>query len=87
MAVPASGRLPFDDAFPALIQWQGSAHPAQRLPDSGVRLIELEIAHPDAEALGRSLAGRLSDPRVRIVQGAEKALRARFSTPSGMRAL
>src|SRR5690606_19696369 len=46
MGVPEDGRLPFDDAFPALIQWQGECHPAAALPDRGCRLRRLEIAHP-----------------------------------------
>jgi hypothetical protein len=87
MAVPAAGRLPFDDAFPALIQWEGAFHPVQRLPDAGVRLIRLEIAHPDAAALRRALAGRLDDARVVIVEGAEKAMQASFATPAGTRML
>ena len=87
MAVPPDGRLPFDDAFPALIQWQGSVHPVQRLPDAGVRLLRLEIAHPNAAALRRALAGRLDDARVVIVEGAAKALQASFSTPAGTRRL
>jgi hypothetical protein len=87
MAVPPTGRLPFDDAFPALIRWDGAVHPVQRLPDSGLRLLRLEIAHPQAAALRRALAGRLKDARVVIVQGAEKALQASFSTPAGTRRL
>jgi hypothetical protein len=87
MAVPPDGRLPFDDAFPALIQWQGAVHPVQRLPDAGVRLTRLEIAHPNAAALRRALAGRLDDARVVIVEGAGKALQASFSTPAGTRRL
>jgi hypothetical protein len=87
MAVPPDGRLPFDDAFPALIQWQGAVHPVQRLPDTGVRLLRLEIAHPNAAALRRALAGRLDDARVVIVDGAAKALQASFSTPAGTRRL
>jgi hypothetical protein len=87
MAVPATGRLPFEDAFPALIQWEGEAHPARRLPDAGVRLTRLEVAHPEAEALRAALVGRFGDPRVVIVDGREKALRANFSTPHGMREL
>jgi hypothetical protein len=87
MAVPPDGRLPFEDAFPALIQWQGSVHPVQRLPDAGVRLLRLEIAHPNAAALRRALAGRLDDARVVIVDGAAKALQASFSTPAGTRRL
>lgn len=86
MAVPADGRLPFDNAHPALIQWHGPLHPARALPDLGVRLARLEVAHPDAAALTSALA-RFSDPRVVIVPGAEKAMRATFTTPHGMRRL
>lgn len=87
MAVPATGRLPFDDAFPALIQWEGAAHPAARLPEAGVRLIRLEVAHPEAARLRAALAGRFEDARVAIVEGPAKALRATFATPHGVRAL
>lgn len=84
MAVPGDGHLPFDGAYPALIQWQGT-HPAARLPDQGARLRRLEVAHPQAEALRAALA--LSDPRVVIVSGLVKALRAEIDTPHGMRVL
>lgn len=87
MAVPADGMLPFDGAFPALIQWQGSAHPAERLPDMGVRLQRLEISHPEALALRAALAGRLEEPRLVVVPGREKAMRAQFATPHGVRVL
>lgn len=87
MAVPDNGRLPFDEAFPALICWQGPAHPAQRLPDAGVRLIRLEIAHPEAAALTAALAGRMDDHRLAVVPGSAPALRAEFQTPSGRRNL
>ena len=87
MAVPGDGILPFDGAFPALIQWQGSAHPAPRLPDAGVRLIRLTLIHPQADALRDGLAGRLDDPRVVVEQGPEKAMQAEFATPHGTRRL
>jgi len=87
MAVPDDGRLPFDDAFPALIQWHGSLHPAPLLPESGIRLTRLEIAHPQADALRTALSGRLADPRVVILPGPAKAMRASFDTPHGARTL
>jgi hypothetical protein len=86
MAVPKDGRLPIDNAFPALIQWQGALHPARALPDVGVRLLRLEIAHPESAALTKALA-RFSDPRVVIVPGTAKAMRAIFATPHGERHL
>jgi hypothetical protein len=87
MAVPGDGCLPFDGAFPALIQWEGTAHPVQRLPDAGVRLHRLEIAHPEGAALRAALAGRFHDPRVVLTDGPAKAMRATFETPHGMRTL
>jgi hypothetical protein len=85
MAIPADGRLPFDNAFPALIQWHGDLHPARALPDNGIRLTLLEIAHPDAPALRAALT-TFTDPRVQFTQGAT-ALRATFATPHGPRHL
>jgi hypothetical protein len=87
MAVPADGRLPFANAHPALIQWQGAAHPVQRLPDSGLRLKTLEIATVDATALRAALAGMFTDQRVKITHGPALAMRAEFSTPHGTRVL
>lgn len=87
MAIPPDGKLPFDGAFPALIQWEGPLHPARALPDCGLRLIRLEIAHPEARALDRALAPLFRDPRIVFVDGPAKALRARFDTPHGLRIL
>lgn len=67
MAVPPQGRLPFDNACPALIHWQGTLHPAPVLPDHGLRLARLTVLHPDADALAQALG--LNDPRVEFVTG------------------
>lgn len=80
MAVPGDGCLPFDDAFPGLIQWHGDLHPADRLPDRGCRLLDLVLSHPDPGALIRALP--LNDPRLRVSQGAP-GISARIVTPSG----
>ena len=85
-AVPSSGALPFDDCFPALIQWQGDLHPAKSLRDHGIRLKRLEITHPDALALRAALKG-LADPRIVVELGPYHALRAAFDTPHGPRVL
>jgi len=85
MAVPGNGCLPFDGAYPALIQWQGP-HPTARLPDAGARLQRLEIAHPEPDRLRAALAG-FADPRVVIVPGTAPALQATVTTPHGARTL
>lgn len=86
MAVPASGVLPFDNRFPAVIEWQGTEHPGTRLPASGCALRRLIVAHPEAAALGRVLSADLCDGRVVFEPGAP-ALRAEIDTPGGVRAL
>lgn len=85
-AVPTSGKLPFDECHPALIQWQGSAHPAHRLPDQGARLGRLIVVHPMADQLRIALTG-LNDPRVVIEHGDIPSLRAEILTPKGVRIL
>lgn len=77
MAVPQSGILPFDNCAPALIEWQGDAHPAQRLDVSGCRLTQLEVYHPAAETLSDLLSPLLADARVSFVV-AQPALKATF---------
>lgn len=85
MAVPADGVLPYDNLFAALIEWRGDLHPADMLAPSGCALRRLLVAHPEAGALRRALAG-FADPRVAIEVGAP-ALLAEFDTPHGLRVL
>lgn len=85
MAVPDDGCLPFGGAFPALIEWQGPLHPTQRLPEQGLRLVGMEITHPEVPALRRALAGLIDDARIRITDGPAVALSATIDTPGGGR--
>lgn len=85
MAVPEDGVLPFDNRFPALIEWQGQVHPADRIAPSGARLERLIVAHPEAAALRAALNG-LEDARV-IIEPGPPALRAEIATPHGIRVL
>lgn len=81
MAVPLDGELPMDGAFPALIEWQGAAHPVDRLPDSGLRLVRLEIAHPRMTELAPVLAG-LRDAPLALTEG-PALMRAVLRAPDG----
>lgn len=83
IAIPGDGRLPFDGLFPALIAWDGPAHPAPRLPDRGVRLKALELHSPVAPALRAALAPLIDDPRVTVTHAAVPGMRATLSTPGG----
>jgi hypothetical protein len=77
MAVPADGILPFDNCAPALIEWEGDAHPASMLAASDVRMTRLTVRHPDAGALQALLSPLLKDARVRFEVGPAQ-LEARF---------
>ncbi len=83
MAVPPNGRLPFDNLFPALIQWQGDLHPARMLEDHGCRLKRLVVYHPDALRLAEQL-GPL-DPVV--FDTGTASMQAEIETPHGVRIL
>lgn len=83
MAVPADGILPYDNQFPALIEWH-SAHPAPLLEQQGCRLQYLVVSHPEAEALQKTVS--LFDPRVRFETGTV-GFEAEFDTPHGRRLL
>lgn len=88
MAVPQTGRLPFDNAMPALIEWDtNSAHPCNRLPDYGARLQRLDVFHPDADRLKQSFQAFDRLPHVDFRQGPEKRLIATITTPEGTRVL
>ncbi len=83
MAIPDSGRLPFDNLYPALIEWQGDLHPANMLQASGCKLRRLVIYHPEALELARVLG-----PIETVVfDTGPAAMRAEFETPGGMRVL
>lgn len=83
MAVPPSGRLPFDNLFPALIQWHGDLHPAGMLQDSGCRLTRLVVYHPEALELAK-LVGSIEHV---VFDTGPAALKAEFETPHGLRVL
>ena len=86
MAVPESGRLPFDNLAPALIQWTGGGHPSERLGAGDCRLTALNVRHPEGDALRDLLAPILDDARIHFTSGTPQ-LSAEFDTPRGSRTL
>ncbi|MBY6067019.1 VOC family protein [Leisingera aquaemixtae] len=85
MTVPADGLLPYDNLFPAALQWQAEP-PAAKLPQSRCRLTRLTLSHPEAAGLQAALNRIISDPRIQVEQGAP-AMMAEFGTPHGARVL
>lgn len=86
MAVPADGVLPFDGFAPALIEWEGDAHPSTRLENSGWRQTALIVTHPQAAAMQALLDPLLQDARITFATGAAQ-LEARFDVAGAERVL
>ncbi len=86
MAVPSSGKLPYDNCFPALMQWKSSPTPSETLSPSGCRLSNLRIRHPDARSLAAALYDHLRDDRVKFEIGSP-CIQAEFETPKGRKVL
>lgn len=87
MGVSDSGMLPYDNTFPALIQWHGNAHPAARLPDVQCRLEALEIGGPYANDLRNSLSQFDGELERYVVAGNAPRFAVSISTPSGVKRL
>lgn len=87
MAVPTDGLLPFDNLYPAIIEWGSPLHPAKRLAPSGCRLTQLTLTHPDASRFAAGLAPLIQDERLVFAEGPAPKLTALFDTPNGMRTL
>lgn len=83
MAVAVDGILPFDGLFPALIQWEGAAHPAPRLTDRGARLTGLRLFSPRADALRAALAPLVADTRIEVIASDAPRMEAVIATPGG----
>lgn len=88
IAVPEDGSLPMGGGWPTLIEWgAGTLHPAQRLPDSGLRLRRLIVRHPQAADIAHRLSGLLDDPRITFEPGPTPGLRAEIDSPQGPKVL
>ena len=71
--------------LPTLIEW-GPRHPATEMPDSGLKLKDFRLAHPDAQLLTEALqvAGLGGIPVQATAAGAAATgLRATLTTPRG----
>ena len=77
MAFPPQ-RQDMDNLIPALIQWDSGTSAAERLRDSGCRLLALEGEHPEAAAVRAALAARGLDEAVAVRQSPHPRLIARM---------
>lgn len=87
MAVPETGVLPWGGWAPAVIEWKAGRHPAQRLPDSGLRLQSLRLRHPDALEMAETLGPLMPRDTVLFEPSDTPELIARFDGANGTKIL
>ena len=80
ITVRDDGRRLFDGCLPTLIQW-GDVHPTDNMPESGVTLQALHIAHPAANQLQVAFDG-IGIQGI-SVHNATGRITAAFQTPKG----
>lgn len=87
LSVPEDGAMPFDGAFPALIEWSDSVHPAGRMADLNAQLHSMNIVHPQGDVIRQALGDLFPDDRFTIAKGDALSIEAQIETPDGMRTL
>lgn len=84
ITIPEDGVMPMNGMMPVLIQWLGEVRPTKRLKDDSCSLIQLEIFHPDAEAIKKHLQQIHFSGNVLIQQSTEKNITAVIKSPKGI---
>jgi len=83
ITIPDDGHLPGDGILPTLIQWPDARHPADGLPDSGLRLAALAGSHPQPAAI-RAALGKLGLAEIlKVTFGETPRLAAMLHTRRG----
>lgn len=83
LTVPDDGRLPGRGLVPTLIQWTGR-HPADALPDAGLRLAALAGEHPEPAPVRNALAALGLSDMLKVTYGRAPRLAAMLRTPRGI---
>ena len=83
LTVPGDGHLPERGLVPTMIEWRGR-HPAETLPDLGLRLVALAGEHPEPARVRRTLAALGLAETLKVTYGPVPRLAAMLRTPRGM---
>lgn len=83
ITVPDDGHLPGAGVVPTLIQWSNALHPADTMPDNGLRLLALSAAHPEPAVVRSALATLALADAPKVTFGTPARLAAMLKTPRG----
>jgi len=84
ITIPDTGQLPGGGLVPTMIEWAGSAHPADTLPDVGLRLAALAGEHPDPAPIRATVAALGLSERLKVTYGQYPRLAAMLRSPRGL---
>jgi hypothetical protein len=87
ISVARDGSMPFDGAYPTLIEWPPGPHPSSRMADLGCRFEQLRMVHPEAARLSNAINSVIHDDRIAVSTGDAVQIRATIRTPGGPREL
>lgn len=83
ISVAENGRLPFEGAYPTILEWPEGKTPIHQMANLGCGLASFEIAHPQADEISAHLKPVFEDERVKVVQADDKKLSAVIMTRDG----
>ena len=83
MTIPADGQLPGGGVLPTLIEWADERHPADAMPNVGIRLVALAGAHPEPALIRSVLAALSLADAIKVTFAATPRLAAMLQTPRG----
>jgi len=83
IVVPDDGHRPGRGLVPTLLQWDGTAHPADRMPDSGLRLVLLAGEHPEPATVREDIAALGLSDTLKVTYAKSPRLAAMIRTPRG----
>jgi hypothetical protein len=84
LTIPDDGHLPERGLVPTLIEWPDRRHPADALPDAGVRLVALAGEHPEPAPVRAALAALGLSDTLKVTYGRTPRLAAMLRSPRGI---
>lgn len=83
LTIPGDGQRPGAGVVPGLIQWADARHPADALPDAGIRIAAIAAAHPEPDAMRSAVASLGLEEVIKITYDAAPRLAAMLRSPRG----
>ena len=84
ITIPDDGSRPMRGVLPTLIQWDVPQHPAEKLPRSGISLLQLAASHFEPKPIRAALAALGLQEALALTFDREVRLAAMLRTPRGI---